>query len=95
MVKTSPSNSEGVGSRYLVRELRSHIPGGQKIEIKQKHYCNKVKTKNGPYQKFIKNEISWRVNKEGSIPNLETVLLRGMRPDENMGDGSQSEGLPW
>ena len=47
---------QGVWVRSLVRELRSHMPRGQKKQnIKQKQYCNKFNKefKNGPHQKNL------------------------------------------
>ena len=66
MVKTSPS-SVGVGggrgmAQSLVRELRSHMPQGQKEKkpknLKQKQYCNKFNKdfKNGPRLKNLKTK---------------------------------------
>ena len=45
---------QGVWVCSLVRELRSHVPWGQKNQvIKQKQYCNKLKKdfKSGPLKK--------------------------------------------
>ena len=42
-VETSPSDAGGV-VRFLVGELRSHMPCGQKAKIKQKQHCNKFNT---------------------------------------------------
>ena len=47
---------QGVWVCSLVRELRSHVPWGQKNQvIKQKQYCNKLKKdfKSGPLKKKI------------------------------------------
>ena len=58
VVKTSPSNAEGVG---LIPGRGAKIPhaSGPKIQnIKQKQYCNKFNKdfKNGPHQKKSKNK---------------------------------------
>ena len=55
VVKTSPSSAGGAGSTPG-RELRSHVPRGQKNHnIKRKQYCNKFNKdfKNGPHPKNL------------------------------------------
>ena len=45
---------QGAWVQSLVREMRSHMPHGQKYKnIKQKQYCNKFNEdfKNGPHKK--------------------------------------------
>ena len=45
---------QGAWVQSLVREMRSHMPHGQKYQnIKQKQYCNKFNEdfKNGPHKK--------------------------------------------
>ena len=52
VTKISPPG-RGVCVRFLVRELRSHMPQNKtKQNVKQKQYCNKFNKdfKNGPYQ---------------------------------------------
>ena len=56
VVKTSLP-MQGVPVQFLVRELRSHIPCGQKTKnIEQKQYCNKFNKdfKNGPLKNHVK-----------------------------------------
>ena len=56
VVKTSLP-MQGVPVQFLVRELRSHIPCGQKTKnTEQKQYCNKFNTdfKNGPLKNHVK-----------------------------------------
>ena len=57
VVKTSLL-MQGVPVRFLVRELRSHIPYGQKAKnIEQEQYFNKFNKdfKNGPLKNHVKN----------------------------------------
>ena len=53
MVKTSPSNAEGVGSIPGQGARIPHALGPKNGNIKQKQYCNKFNKgfKNGPHQK--------------------------------------------
>ena len=67
MVKTLPSNAEGVGS---IRGRGAKIPHASQPEnqnIKQKRYCNKFNKdfKNGPHQKN-KKILKEKKIKEGS-----------------------------
>ena len=51
MVKTSPSNAEGMGSSPGQRAKVSHFSRSKSRNIKQKQYCNKINKdfKNDPH----------------------------------------------
>ena len=56
-----------VGVQFLVRELRFHVPHGQKKQnIRQKQYCNKFNGdfKNGLHQKKLKIQQGFREKKK-------------------------------
>ena len=71
--KDFPGGSvQEVGVQFLVRELRFHVPHGQKNQnIKQKQYCNKFNGdfKNGLHQKKLK------IKNTTGIQRKEKVLL--------------------
>ena len=59
MIQTSSFKIEGEGS-ILHRDLRSHMPQGQKSQkIKQKQYCNRFNKdfKNGPHPKKLDVDV--------------------------------------
>ena len=69
---------QGAQVRSLVRELRSHIPPGQKNQnVKQKQYCNKFNKdfKNGPdIQIKIKNNAQSRDGKDSNLTGRQLTL---------------------
>ena len=69
---------QGVRIQSLVRELRSHLPRGQKKpkNIKQNQYCNKFNKdfKNGPHQKNLKKK---KISNKG-IQNLRSKAFTSM-----------------
>ena len=53
VVKILPSRMHGVWVRYLLKELRVHMPHGKNQNMQQKQYCGKFNKdfKNGTYKK--------------------------------------------
>ena len=82
---------QGLWVRSLVRQLRSHIPGGQKTKTKQKQYCNKFNIN------FLKRESrapGWKCHtplKPASPENLGLSTHRNLqleKPKKGFPSGS-------
>ena len=69
--------------QFLVRELRFHVPHGQKNQnIRQKQYCNKFNGdfKNGLHQKKLKIQQGFREKKKCFL--LRDIIERCVGPGE-------------
>ena len=68
---------QGVWVQSLVEKLGSHMPRGQKTNIKQKQYWSKLDKdfKNGPHKKNILKKIE----KHNPCPQVFLTIVEGGR----------------
>lgn len=62
------SPSAGAEGPSLIEEMRSHVPHGQKQNVKQEQYCDKFRKSNSLHKKLsLKKVDQWLPGQGGTV----------------------------
>ena len=95
VVKTSPSNAEGVGLIPGWGTKTTHAWNPKSKNIKQKQYCNRFNKdfKNGPYRNYLKKLINTKILKCTDEKPLTPIKILWISETQNIVAGKRQGNL--